>query len=145
MTSSVHYVSSGSEEDVRYVMVDDKKKRRMISNRESARRSRMRKQQHLDSLVNQVTQLQKEKNDLLQNINATSQLYLQMASENSVLNAQVMELGERLQSLNSVLTIFEEVSGFSMDIPQIPDPLLKPWQIPCPSQPIMASATMLQF
>ncbi|KAL5717563.1 hypothetical protein ACHQM5_010546 [Ranunculus cassubicifolius] len=40
---------------------------------------------------------------------------------------------DRLQSLNSVLHLIEEVSGFNMDIPEISDPLLKPWHLPCPS------------
>ncbi|KAF8387748.1 hypothetical protein HHK36_026403 [Tetracentron sinense] len=143
--SSVQHVSSGSEGDQQYVMVDDKKKRRMISNRESARRSRMRKQKHMDDLINQVTQLQKENNEIGQSVNVGTQHYLEVSSENNILRARVMELTERLQSLNSVLHIMEEVSGFAMDIPEIPDPLLKPWQLPCSSQPIMASAYMFQY
>ncbi|KAF9618184.1 hypothetical protein IFM89_000653 [Coptis chinensis] len=143
--ASVQLVSSGSEGDGQYVMVDERKKRRMLSNRESARRSRMRKQQHLDELLNQVSQLQKENNEIVQHVNATTELYVQAESENNILRAQMMELSDRLQSLNSVLYIVEEVSGYSMDIPEIPDPLLKPWQLPCPSQPIMASANMFQF
>ncbi|PIA40679.1 hypothetical protein AQUCO_01900025v1 [Aquilegia coerulea] len=112
--------------------------RRMISNRESARRSRMRKQQHLDELLNQVAQLQQDNSGILQRINATAEVYVNVESE-------MTELSDRLQSLNSVLHIIEEVSGFSMDIPEIPDPLLKPWQLPCPSLPITASSSMFQF
>ncbi|KAL5700897.1 hypothetical protein ACHQM5_026296 [Ranunculus cassubicifolius] len=135
---------SGSEGGSQYV-VDDRKKRRMISNRESARRSRQRKQNHLDELLNQVTQLQKENNDILQRVNATSQVYVNVESENSILRAQMTELSDRLQSLNSVLHLIEEVSGLNMDIPEIPDPLLKPWHLPCPSQPIPASSSMFNF
>ncbi|KAF5189603.1 Bzip transcription factor [Thalictrum thalictroides] len=138
-------VSSGSEGDPQYVVIDERKKRRMISNRESARRSRMRKQQHLDELLNQVAQLQQENNGILQRINATAEVYVNVESENSILRAQMTELSDRLHSLNSVLRIIEEVSGFSMDIPEIPDPLLKPWQLPCPSMPITASSSMFKF
>lgn len=142
----VQQISSGSEGDGQYAMVDDKKKRRMISNRESARRSRMKKQKHLDDLLNQVVELQKQSNEITQKINATTKIYSNVESENKILRAQMMELTDRLQSLNSVLHIVEEVSGFDMDIPEIPDPLLKPWQLPCPSMPIMASsADMFQF
>lgn len=146
MLSKQLSASSGSSEgDPHYVMVDDRKKRRMISNRESARRSRMRKQQHLDELINQVSQLQKENNEILQRVNGISQLYVNVESENSILRTQMTELSDRLQSLNSVLRIIEEVSGYSMDIPEIPDPLLRPWQLPCPSQPIDASSSMFNF
>ncbi|OVA16763.1 Basic-leucine zipper domain [Macleaya cordata] len=132
-------MSSGSEGDPQYMVMDDRKKRRMLSNRESARRSRMRKQQHLDDLINQVAQLQKENNEIVKSVNNTTELYIKVESENRILRAQMTELSDRLQSLNSVLRIIEEISGFPMDIPEIPDPLLKPWQLPCPSQPIMAN------
>ncbi|KAF9604564.1 hypothetical protein IFM89_008008 [Coptis chinensis] len=143
--SSVLPMSSGSEGDPQYVVIDERKKRRMISNRESARRSRMRKQQHLDELINKVEQLKKENVEILQRVNATSQVYVNVESENSILRAQMSELSDRLLSLNSVLHVVEEVSGFSMDIPEIPDPLLKPWQLPCPSLPITASSSMFKF
>nr|ABI34672.1 bZIP transcription factor bZIP53 [Glycine max] len=61
---------------------------------------------------------------------------------NSILRAQTMELADRLRFLNSILEIAEEVEGLSVEIPEIPDPLLKPWQIPHPIQPIMATANM---
>ncbi|KAK9136700.1 hypothetical protein Sjap_007294 [Stephania japonica] len=142
--------SSGSEGDRSdrsisdvVAVVDDRKKRRMISNRESARRSRMRKQQHLDDLINQVSQIQRENSEIVKRVSATTEMFMKVDSENSVLRAQVGELSERLQSLNSVLHSIEEVSGFAMDIPQMPDPLLKPWHLPYPSQPIMASSHWL--
>lgn len=129
-------MSSGSEGDPQ---IDERKKRRMLSNRESARRSRMRKQQHLDDLINQAAQLKKENDEIINRVNNTMEIYSKVDSENNILRAQMAELSDRLQSLNSVLRIIEEISGFPMDIPDIPDPLLKPWQLPCPSQPIMAN------
>ncbi|KAE8729035.1 putative HIT-type Zinc finger family protein [Hibiscus syriacus] len=75
----------------------------MESNRESARRSRMRKQKHLDDLTAQVTQLAKENNQILTTITFTTQHYLNIEAENSVLRAQMMELSQRLDSLNEIL------------------------------------------
>eukprot|EP00262_Sarcandra_glabra_P013037 TRINITY_DN3519_c0_g1_i1.p1 TRINITY_DN3519_c0_g1~~TRINITY_DN3519_c0_g1_i1.p1 ORF type:complete len:145 (-),score=24.66 TRINITY_DN3519_c0_g1_i1:56-490(-) len=135
--------NSGSESDPRND-VDQRKRKRMLSNRESARRSRMKKQKQLDDLIGQVTLLKAENSQISTNIDLTTQHYLNIDSSNSVLRAQMLELTERLQTLNSILHIMEEVSGLAMDIPEIPDPLMRPWQIPCPSQPIMASANMFQ-
>ncbi|MBA0847181.1 hypothetical protein Goshw_013995 [Gossypium schwendimanii] len=123
---------------------DERKRKRMLSNRESARRSRIRKQKQLEDLVNEVSALQKDNSQLSEKINVSTQRYAEMECANNVLRAQAMELTERLQSLNSVLHIVEEVSGYAVDIPEIPDPLMKPWQIPCPVQPIMALADMFE-
>lgn len=114
----------------------------MLSNRESARRSRMRKQKHLDDLIGQVATLQNCNGEILSKVNVATEHYVRVEAENTILRTQLMELTDRLQSLNSVLRIVEDVSGYAMDIPEIPDPLLKPWQLPCPSQPIIASADM---
>ncbi|CAI9767860.1 unnamed protein product [Fraxinus pennsylvanica] len=144
MSTKQQPTSSSSDVDQRYAVYDERKRKRMISNRESARRSRMRKQQHLDEMVGQASQLQNENNLLSQKINNTTQLYLGVASENNVLRAQLAELTDRLRSLNSVLEIVSDVSGLAVDIPDIPDTLLEPWQMPCPIQPITASVDMFQ-
>ncbi|CAA7388977.1 unnamed protein product [Spirodela intermedia] len=136
--------SSGSESDPQ-ATVDQRKRRRMESNRESARRSRMRKQQHLDELIKQAAQLDEENARIVVQIDAYAQQFAKLDLENAILGARVMELTERLQSLNSVLYMVEEFSGVAMDIPEIPDPLLKPWQLPCPSQAITASADILPY
>lgn len=125
------------------VPIDDRKRKRMQSNRESAKRSRMRKQQHMDGLLSKITQMQKENREIMEMIDKTTELYIKIASDNNVLRAQMMELTDRLHSLNSVLQIVEEVSGLAVDIPQIPDALLEPWQLPCPV-PMMTSANMFQ-
>ncbi|XAR58377.1 hypothetical protein NMG60_11013759 [Bertholletia excelsa] len=136
--------SSGSDCDPRYVGLDERKRKRMISNRESARRSRMRKQQHLDDLIGQVTQLQNDNKLVEDKINGVADMYIGIASQNNVLRAQLAELTDRLRSLNSVLQIAAEVSGLAMDIPEIPEALLEPWQLPCPVQPVAAHENMFQ-
>ncbi|MCL7029692.1 hypothetical protein MKW94_020645 [Papaver nudicaule] len=90
---------SGSEGDLQqHVEMDQRKRKRMLSNRESARRSRMRKQKHLDELMDQVTQIRKENSQILTSVNLTTQHYLHIESENSILRAQMEELNNRLQS-----------------------------------------------
>ncbi|KAA0063223.1 bZIP transcription factor 53-like [Cucumis melo var. makuwa] len=95
--------SSGSEAELKQLM-DQRKRKRMQSNRESARRSRMRKQQHLDGLMAQVSQLRDNKNQMISRINLTTQLFLNIEAENSVLRAQILELTHRLESLNQILS-----------------------------------------
>ncbi|KAL5563054.1 hypothetical protein UlMin_032801 [Ulmus minor] len=95
--------NSGSEEDL-LALMDQRKRKRMISNRESARRSRMRKQKHLDDLTAQIAQLMKENHQIITSVNFTTQQYMSIEAENSVLRAQVGELSNRLQSLDEIIT-----------------------------------------
>lgn len=143
MASIQRTASSGSEGgDPRYAVTDERKRKRMLSNRESARRSRMRKQKQLEDLTNEISRLQSENSQLFQNIKAKEEAYMEIEPVNKILRAQTMELTDRLRFLNSILEIAEEVIGFSVEIPEIPESLLNPWQLPLPMQPIMASADM---
>ncbi|XP_020593211.1 bZIP transcription factor 53 [Phalaenopsis equestris] len=143
MSGKVARQSSSSENSG--LMIDERKRKRMVSNRDSARRSRLRKQQHLDEIVNQVAHLKNENEQVEMQISLHMNHYLKVESENNILRTQIRELTDRLQSMNSVLRFVEEFSGISLDIPEIPDPLLKPWQLPCPAPQIAASANLFQW
>ncbi|XP_057735192.1 bZIP transcription factor 53-like [Arachis stenosperma] len=141
--ASVYRNSNSGSEGGEPVM-DERKRKRMLSNRESARRSRMRKQKQLEDLTEEVKRLEASNKQLIEAIKMKEESYAEIESSNGVIRAQITELGDRLKFLNSILEIAEVVSGgeLSVDLPEIPDPLMKPWQIPYPFQPIMASADM---
>ncbi|XP_057750980.1 bZIP transcription factor 44-like [Arachis stenosperma] len=102
---------SGSEGDPQQHIMDQRKRKRMQSNRESARRSRMRKQQHLDSLISQTDELKKENSQISTSIGITTELYLNIESENAILRAQMAELSNRLHSLNDIINYINSVSS----------------------------------
>lgn len=156
--------NSGSEEDLQVLMVvDERKRKRMQSNRESARRSRMRKQKHLDDLFGQVTQLKTENSNILSSINVTTHQYANVEAENSVLRAQLMELTQRLQSLNEILSYINNSNNnnnfnnfninnnnnqlqedFQICSENLMNNNNNPWNLMMyVNQPIMASADML--
>ncbi|GMI82544.1 basic leucine-zipper 44 [Hibiscus trionum] len=111
-TSSSQLQNSGSEEELHQMnMMDQRKRKRKESNRESARRSRMRKQQHLDDLMAQVTQLSEDNNQILTSINFTTHHYMNIQAQNSVLRAQLTELSQRLDSLNQILSNLNATSS----------------------------------
>ncbi|CAI0544764.1 unnamed protein product [Linum tenue] len=80
-------------------IVDERKQRRMISNRESARRSRMRKQKHLDELWSQVLRLRAENHALLDKLNHVSDCHDRVVEENARLKDQVSGLRHMLTDL----------------------------------------------
>ncbi|KAL5095719.1 hypothetical protein RYX36_000046 [Vicia faba] len=73
-------------------LINERKHRRMISNRESARRSRMRKQKHLDELWSQVVWLRNENHQLLDKLNSFSESRDRVVQENVQLKEQASEL-----------------------------------------------------
>ncbi|XP_038991426.1 bZIP transcription factor 44-like [Hibiscus syriacus] len=150
-TSSSQIHNSGSEEKYLHQMsmMDQRKRKRKESNKESARRSRVRKQQHLDDLTAQATQLSKDNNQILTSINFTNHHYLTIEAENSVLWAQMMELSQRLESLTQILSYinvptllyetdqcFEASGNHSFD---------NPFNLPYLNQPIMASPDIFEY
>eukprot|EP00252_Welwitschia_mirabilis_P007749 TRINITY_DN19418_c0_g1_i2.p1 TRINITY_DN19418_c0_g1~~TRINITY_DN19418_c0_g1_i2.p1 ORF type:complete len:216 (+),score=54.29 TRINITY_DN19418_c0_g1_i2:319-966(+) len=76
---------------------DVKRMRRMISNRESARRSRRRKQAHLSDLEMQVAQLRVENASLFKRLTEMSQKYSEAAVDNRVLRADVEALRAKVK------------------------------------------------
>ena len=140
---------SGSDGDSGDIMAaGNRREKRRLSNRESARRSRLRKQQHLDELVQEVARLKAENAHVLARANDIAGQYVRVEQENTVLRARASELGDRLRSVNEVLRVVEEFSGVAMDIQEEcppDDPLLRPWQIPYPGAAMPIAAHMLQY
>lgn len=138
--------NSGSESDLQHVM-DQRKRKRMLSNRESARRSRQRKQKHLDDLMEQVSQLTNENNQILTSMNATSQHYLNIEAENSILRAQTAELSNRLQSLNEIINYISSTNSLfaTEETRTHDDSFTNLWSPLYVNHSIMASADMYMY
>ncbi|KAL8205226.1 hypothetical protein R6Q57_008777 [Mikania cordata] len=110
MASSGGNTSSSGGSDLREE-TNQRKIKRMISNRESAKRSRMRKQKHLNDLTTQLSQLRNENDRVMCCINMTTQHYMSLEAENLVLGAQMTELSHRLWSLNEIVACLEQPIG----------------------------------
>ncbi|KAK9732849.1 hypothetical protein RND81_04G026700 [Saponaria officinalis] len=103
---------------------DVKRVRRMLSNRESARRSRRRKQAHLTELETQVSQLKGENSTLLKRLTDISQKFNEAAVDNRVLKADVETLRakvkmaeetvKRVTGMNPLLQAMSEISAIGM-------------------------------
>ncbi|KAF8399245.1 hypothetical protein HHK36_015110 [Tetracentron sinense] len=92
--------SDEAEED-QLSVIDERKQRRMISNRESARRSRMRKKKHLDELWSQVVWLRTENHQLRDKLNHVSECHDQVLQENAQLKDEASDLRQMLTNLQN--------------------------------------------
>ncbi|KAF7836952.1 bZIP transcription factor 44 [Senna tora] len=140
--SSSYLQNSGSEGDVQHHIMEERKRKRMVSNRESARRSRMRKQQHLDDLVVQIGQLKKENSQIITSMDITTKLYLDIEGENAILRVQMAELSNRLHSLNQIIQYINSRNYLFGDTHINDFGFINPCNFVSVNQPIMASADM---
>lgn len=125
----------------------------------------MRKQKHLDDLVFQMGHLRKENSQIITSMSITTQHYLNVEAENSILRAQMAELSHRLQSLNEMISFLNANNrGFEIEDMHMQQPYLYStplnetlddgffmnnscWNFVCVNKPIMATAApdMLQY
>ncbi|OIW06551.1 hypothetical protein TanjilG_29972 [Lupinus angustifolius] len=91
--------TSDEADDQNLSLINERKHRRMISNRESARRSRMRKQKQLDELWSQVMWLRNENHKLLDKLNHVSECHDQTLQENAKLKEQTSELQQIIRDM----------------------------------------------
>ncbi|XP_010528016.1 PREDICTED: basic leucine zipper 43 [Tarenaya hassleriana] len=93
--------NSTSDEDHQQNIIDERKQRRMISNRESARRSRMRKQKHLDELWSQVLRLRNENHCLIDKLNRASESHDLILKENAKLKEEASDLRQLITEMRA--------------------------------------------
>lgn len=91
--------TSDEAEEQQLSLINERKQRRMISNRESARRSRMRKQKHLDELWSQVVWLRNENHQLVDKLNHVSESHDRVIQENVQLKEEASELRQMLTDM----------------------------------------------
>ncbi|KAF3439087.1 hypothetical protein FNV43_RR17362 [Rhamnella rubrinervis] len=92
-------------------VVDERKRRRMISNRESARRSRMRKQKHLENLRNQVNRFRVENRELTNRLRFVSYHFQRVCTDNLRLRSEYSMLQQKLSDVRQLL-LFRQLQQF---------------------------------
>nr|XP_043634955.1 basic leucine zipper 4 [Erigeron canadensis] len=85
--------------------IDERKRRRMISNRESARRSRMRKQKHLENLRNQVNRHKTGNREIMNRLRFVSHHAQALRHENEQLRSESVMLRQKLWDIRQVLLV----------------------------------------
>ncbi|KAD7479347.1 hypothetical protein E3N88_02483 [Mikania micrantha] len=106
-TPKTNSSSSGSDDGSLVVLnqTDERKMRRMISNRESARRSRMRKQKHLENLRKLVSWHKSENRELMNRLRFALHQGRILGQENERLQSESVMLRQKLWDLDQVMLV----------------------------------------
>ncbi|KAK4802596.1 hypothetical protein SAY86_000799 [Trapa natans] len=91
--------------------MDDRKRRRMISNRDSARRSRLRKKQKQEELTVLLNRLRVENRELENRLNQTTSRCYLVRRENERLSSECITLATRLSDLYGISISIENESA----------------------------------
>ncbi|XP_057762768.1 basic leucine zipper 43-like [Arachis stenosperma] len=89
-------------------VMDERKRRRKISNRESARRSRMRKQRHLENLRNQLKASRVENRELNNRLQLMVHHFNRVRTENDWLRSERTLLRQKLSYMTQIL-LFQQL------------------------------------
>ncbi|KZV26988.1 ocs element-binding factor 1-like [Dorcoceras hygrometricum] len=111
---STRKVSNSSSEDDRgnrCMTMDEKKRKRMISNRESARRSRIKRELHIKDLNDQTLYFTTRRSDMVQKIDEVTRRVGTIESENKILRKQGQELNKRLELLEDMLASYNHINS----------------------------------
>ncbi|XP_020229626.1 bZIP transcription factor 2 [Cajanus cajan] len=96
---------------------EERKRRRMISNRESARRSRMRKQRHLENLRNQLSKCRVENRELSNRLQFVVHHCNRVRTENEWLRSERTLLHQKVSNLTQILIFQQLQPSFSSSPP----------------------------
>lgn len=86
-------------------VANERKRKRRLSNRESAKRSRIRKQKHVESLWTELNRLKVENQELANRVHAVSNQTRILLSENDRLHAEHAMLRLLLSDMNQMLLL----------------------------------------
>ncbi|XP_075515630.1 uncharacterized protein LOC142550287 [Primulina tabacum] len=86
-------------------IIDERKRKRTQSNRESARRSRMRKQKHLENLGTQVNRQKRVNLELMNQLKLVVSQNEAVCRENEHLRLETVKLRQRLWDIRQVLLV----------------------------------------
>ncbi|KAG6396691.1 hypothetical protein SASPL_142846 [Salvia splendens] len=107
--------NNSTSDEAELSLHDERKQRRMLSNRESARRSRMRKQRHLDELWSQVLRLRTDNHNLIQKLNDMAESHDRVVEENARLKEETKDLQKKLMDVqvDNSYSIFSDLDELS--------------------------------
>jgi hypothetical protein len=121
---------------------EERRRNRMTSNRMSARKSRMKRQRHVEELTASAEQLGRENAAMRASVDGALRRCRLLEQENRVLAAHARELCAALLLRNSQLQTIGDFAGVPLDVPGVPDHLARLYgggdaQMPVPSPPLV--------
>ncbi|XP_004141411.1 basic leucine zipper 4 [Cucumis sativus] len=110
--------NSGSQDSFQAISLIDEERRRkrMISNRESARRSRLRKKRHLENLAIQTDRLKMKNQELKRQLNLVVNRCYMVRRQNEGLWSEFVALHARLSDLYRISVPMQEKENSCMQI-----------------------------
>ncbi|XP_078179817.1 basic leucine zipper 43-like [Carex rostrata] len=105
--------NNNTEQENHQTLEELRRLRRMKSNRESARRSRMRKRIHLEELKIQLDQLEAQNSDLRRRVGSVLNRYSLVRQENRRLEMEAALFKRRLYEAQTVILVSRRLSRVS--------------------------------